>query len=224
MTVHVCLFVVVCSCFTLSPSPSLSHAAADLCPEDPEALQRKVLSIGSSKQQGGVRRSSTAGDREGSSKVNTRPVFERLGQKKASSKFYLEAVSSKKSKTGDISVFTRLSEEAQEGEGLRKDRDRSPVRVEGRREPRPVSKPDHSGRSLDEDLRIGLHQEKMAGKATTHLRTSSDEQEQRTREGDHPSATSTARERGPRKGSAAHTIKRLGRRDVGDADIFRRLD
>ena len=206
------------------PPPSLSHAATDLCPEDPEALQRKVLSIRSSKLQGGVRRSSIAGDREGSSKGNARPVFERLGQKKASSKFYLEALSSKKSKTSDSSVFTRLSEEAQEGEGLRKERDRSPVRVEGRREPRPVSKPDHSGRSLDEDLRLSLHQEKMAGKVASHLRTSSDEQEQRAREGDHPSATSSTRERGPSKGSAAHTIKRLGRRDVGDADIFRRLD
>ena len=206
------------------PSPSLPRTGVDLCPEDPEALQRKVLSIGSSKQQG-VRRSSAMGDREGSSKVNVRPVFERLGQKKASSKFYLETVSNKKAKTNDSSVFTRLSQQAQEGEGLRKDRDRSPVRVEARRESRPVSKPDHSGRSLDEDLRISLHQEKMASKTITYSRTGSGEQGQRAREGDRPSASSVIRERGPpRDGSAAHSVKRLGRRDVGDTDIFKRLD
>ena len=211
---------------SLPPSPPLTQTAVGLCPEDPEALQRKVLSVGSGKQQVGAKRSPTVGDREGTSKVNARPVFERLGQKKSSSKFYLESLSSKKSKTSDSSVFTRLSEEAQEREGLRKNRDRSPVHVEVRREQRPVSKPDHSSRSLDEDLRISIHQEKMAGKMTTVPRTSSIAQEQRPRDGDRPSAvTSNARERVPlRKGSAVSSVKRLGRRDVGDADIFKRLD
>lgn len=167
------------------------------------------------------------GDKEGTSKVNARPVFERLGQKKSSSTFYLESLSNKKSKTSDSSVFTRLSEEAQQQrEGLRKDQDRSPVRVEVRQEQRPVSKPDHSGRSLDEDLRISIHQEKMAGKMTTVPRASSIEQEQRPRDGNRPSAvTSNARERVPLcKGSAISSVKRLGRRDVGGADIFKRLD
>ena len=226
--VHVCVHacVVTCLCSLSSPHLCPTHSIVDLRPEDPENLQRKVLSISSSKREGGATRSLT-GDSDGSGMGNIRPVFERLGQKKASSKFYLESLSSKKSKTNDSSVFTRLSGEEQKGEGLKKDRDRSPVRVEGRLEPRSVSKPDHRGRSLDEDLRISLHQEKMAGKATANLRSSSTEQEQRGRQGDYPvGVTSNTRERGlPRKSSsAAPAAKRLGRRGVGGSDIFKRLD